>query len=494
MAIKSCKFSGSQALPASHFSGLIQTPARPCVPLGCGVLWLHLVGVVAVALLAGFAASALSPTLFWSIPNTQPLPRLRLGRLPSQPHSPKVSRGFRTVTDGPEHRRQTSISADMTSRNVEDATGSPPKVVTGADPTALPTAAATHSLWIALQHFVPALVAFGAFGLLQRRLMASGPRGGSRAWVMMAEVGERNPGQGADTPAHATAAPDARSLLPWTPMPYRTVRVAITDADVPGFREQLPRSLEQWAAEGFKSCMLQLPIEHAALAAFAAEHGFAFHHAEGRHAVLKRWLQPTLEDRVPPYATHQVGIAGLVLDGAGRILLVREWRDSPDGERVPSLRWKLPGGLLDRGESFEEAATREVREETGLDTRCLSILSFWHRHDLSWGQSDLYYVARLQLVDEDQELSPQADEISDVTWMPIEEFMATQSHPLIRAVLTNVYGIGPEPAAGPDDSRLTPQVEMVQLEGGVQWPGREPYPTYISRSAGASVVRQEADA
>ena len=54
------------------------------------------------------------------------------------------------------------------------------------------------------------------------------------------------------------------------------------------------------------------------------------------------------------------------------------------------------GGLLDAGESFAEAAVRETFEETGVRTRFRSLLSFWHRHGLTWGKSDLYYVARLE--------------------------------------------------------------------------------------------------
>lgn len=51
----------------------------------------------------------------------------------------------------------------------------------------------------------------------------------------------------------------------------------------------------------------------------------------------------------------------LLLDRAGRVLLFRF--DPPD--RPPF--WCTPGGALDPGESHEQAARRELLEETGID-------------------------------------------------------------------------------------------------------------------------------
>lgn len=54
----------------------------------------------------------------------------------------------------------------------------------------------------------------------------------------------------------------------------------------------------------------------------------------------------------------------LLTDPAGRVLL---FRFTPD-DRPPF--WCTPGGALDPGESYPDAARRELFEETGLDLDC----------------------------------------------------------------------------------------------------------------------------
>jgi ADP-ribose pyrophosphatase YjhB (NUDIX family) len=55
---------------------------------------------------------------------------------------------------------------------------------------------------------------------------------------------------------------------------------------------------------------------------------------------------------------QRFGVGVIVEDAQGRILLER---------RQDCGMWGLCGGALDLGESFEAAAIREVKEETGLD-------------------------------------------------------------------------------------------------------------------------------
>jgi 8-oxo-dGTP pyrophosphatase MutT (NUDIX family) len=63
------------------------------------------------------------------------------------------------------------------------------------------------------------------------------------------------------------------------------------------------------------------------------------------------------------------------------------FRNSGDGPEVALVAvkggnvWCLPKGLVDRGESFEDTAVREVEEETGLRGRLLKRvgqISYWY--------------------------------------------------------------------------------------------------------------------
>ena len=56
-------------------------------------------------------------------------------------------------------------------------------------------------------------------------------------------------------------------------------------------------------------------------------------------------------------------VGAIVVDGAGRILLIRRGHEPGAG------LWSLPGGRVEPGETDEQAVIREIAEETGLSVR-----------------------------------------------------------------------------------------------------------------------------
>lgn len=66
--------------------------------------------------------------------------------------------------------------------------------------------------------------------------------------------------------------------------------------------------------------------------------------------------------------------------------------------------WKLPGGLVESGESIEAASIREVWEETGVKCKFDSIVGFRELQKYQWDQADLYFVCLLQSLDDTIEI------------------------------------------------------------------------------------------
>ena len=75
--------------------------------------------------------------------------------------------------------------------------------------------------------------------------------------------------------------------------------------------------------------------------------------------------------------------AGALIVQDGKILLQR---------RTDNGRWGLIGGLLEMNETYEEAALREIREETGLEVRLDAFLGIFHNHNMVWGNGDAAHV------------------------------------------------------------------------------------------------------
>ena len=75
--------------------------------------------------------------------------------------------------------------------------------------------------------------------------------------------------------------------------------------------------------------------------------------------------------------------AGALIVQDGKILFQR---------RTDNGEWGLIGGLLEMNETYEEAALREIREETGLEVKLDSFLGIFHNHSMEWSNGDKAHV------------------------------------------------------------------------------------------------------
>jgi 8-oxo-dGTP diphosphatase len=98
--------------------------------------------------------------------------------------------------------------------------------------------------------------------------------------------------------------------------------------------------------------------------------------------------------------------------------------------------WSLPKGKLDPGESWEQAAMREVEEETGL--RCRLEEELEPAHYLSKGKPKTVRWWRMSVV-EDPGAGPD-DEVDDLRWLTPGEAMVQLTYEHDRDLVRSVAG------------------------------------------------------
>jgi ADP-ribose pyrophosphatase YjhB (NUDIX family) len=136
----------------------------------------------------------------------------------------------------------------------------------------------------------------------------------------------------------------------------------------------------------------------------------------------KRWLRQV----------DEFSAGGLVVDLAG---------DVPRGaligrtDRQGRLLWSLPKGHIEAGETPEQAALREVQEETGIAGEIvaeLGVIDFWF---VAEGRRIHKTVRHFLMRRVGGELSDADVEVDEVAWVPLSDIRGRLAYPDERGLV-----------------------------------------------------------
>ena len=138
----------------------------------------------------------------------------------------------------------------------------------------------------------------------------------------------------------------------------------------------------------------------------------------------------------------EVSAGGLVVDKSGTKGLLIGRLDPKDASHE-RLLWSLPKGHIEVGETPEQAAIREVAEETGIKseiTRSLGVIDFWF---MASGKRIHKTVHHFLFAEVGGKLAPQVTEVDDVAWFDLDEIVTKLAYPDERKLIAKSGKLSP---------------------------------------------------
>ncbi|MEO7124823.1 MAG: NUDIX hydrolase [Nakamurella sp.] len=141
---------------------------------------------------------------------------------------------------------------------------------------------------------------------------------------------------------------------------------------------------------------------------------------------------------MPPSPTFETSAGGLVVrveGGQAQVALIGRAR------RGGKLRWSMPKGHVEQGETLEQTAVREVREETGIVgivVAPLGSLSYTFTAD---GKQIRKRVHHFLMDAVSGELSDADVEVTEARWVPVDDLPRMLAFPAERRIARRAASI-----------------------------------------------------
>ena len=135
-----------------------------------------------------------------------------------------------------------------------------------------------------------------------------------------------------------------------------------------------------------------------------------------------------------------IGHRKIILNCAG-VLILRDHQILLQ-RRSDNGAWGLIGGLVEMNETYEQAAIREAKEETGLDIRLRSLLGIYPNHNMVWSNGDQAHVISAIFTADILKGEPRIDEESlELRFFPEDDIPQLVFEDHIEAVKTYRTGV-----------------------------------------------------